>query len=280
MGVLLVVFLLIIFSVVIFRSATKLPDNNPEAFLESGKRAEKVVVCIGDSITHGRVSHNYVAELERRHADTQYSFVNAGINTELVYNVLQRIDPIIQSDPDFITILIGSNDVLATLNEKNSARYVKEMKLPQSPNRRWYEENLVALVELLQQKTTAKIALLSLPPVTEDKTHTGYQRAADYSRFIKQLALERNLTYLPLNEAMTETLRKKNQWPKSSYEGGDATMMYGAILSFYLLQQSWDDIATGNDFVFLTDSIHLNGKGAKLAADLIDGFLSRKGLSE
>ena len=52
-----------------YRSATKLPDNNPESFLASGKKAGKVVVCIGDSITHGRVSHNYVDELENRYRD-------------------------------------------------------------------------------------------------------------------------------------------------------------------------------------------------------------------
>ena len=275
-SVLLGLALLIALVVVLFRSATKLPDNNPEAFLESGKRAEKVVVCIGDSITHGRVSENYVNELTKRHAKNQYSFVNAGINTELAFNVLQRIEPIIRSDPDFITILIGTNDVLATLNEKNVARYVKEMNLPQSPNYQWYQTNLVSLIDALQQKTTAKIALLSLPPVTEDKTHTAYQRAMDYSLFIKQLALERKLTYLPLNESMTETLQERNQWQKSAYEGGDAMLMYTAILSRYLMQKSWDDIAAGNDFVFLTDAIHLNGRGAKLIADLIAGFLSQK----
>jgi len=49
-----------------YRSGTKLPDNNPESFLASGKTAGKVVVCIGDSITHGRVSHSYVDELKNR----------------------------------------------------------------------------------------------------------------------------------------------------------------------------------------------------------------------
>ncbi len=257
-----------------YRSATSLPDNNPHAFVKSGQRADKVVVCIGDSITHGRVSHNYVDELASRHTDTQYSFVNAGINSELAYNVLKRIDEIIRSKPDYITILIGSNDVLASLNTENGARYMKEMKLPQMPDRQWYEENLTSIVDILQQKTKARIALLSLPPVTEDRTHPGYKRAAEYSTFIKALAEKRNLAYLPLNESLDQILRKMNRKQKSTYVGGDYKLMYTAILSHYLLRKSWDDVAENSGFEFLTDEVHLNGRGALMVRDLIEGFLA------
>lgn len=257
-----------------YRSATKLPDNNPESFLVSGKKAEKVVVCIGDSITHGRVSHNYVDELENRHKDRGFSFVNAGINSQLSYNVLQRMDQVIKCSPDFITILIGTNDVSATLNEKNAARYVREQNLPQVPQRQWYEENLTAVIDILQKKTTAKIALLSLPPITEDRTHTGYRRAAEYSGFIKHLAERRNLVYLPLNEAMNGVLRKKGNQVKSSYVAGEYGLMYKAIFSRYILGQSWDEIADSNNFVFLTDNLHLNRRGAVMITELIYDFLT------
>ena len=55
---------------------------------EEGTRAPKrpVVVCVGDSITHGRVSHDYVAQLSRapsvRNAGFR-RFVNAGVNSEV-----------------------------------------------------------------------------------------------------------------------------------------------------------------------------------------------------
>jgi lysophospholipase L1-like esterase len=257
-----------------YRSATKLPDNNPESFLASGKKAEKVVVCIGDSITHGRVSHNYVDELENRYRDRGISFVNAGINSQLSYNVLQRIDQVIKCTPDFITILIGTNDVSATLNKKNAARYVKKQNLPRVPHRHWYEQNLNAIINILQEKTTAKIGLLSLPPITEDRTHNGYQRAAEYSVFIKQLAEKRNLVYLPLNELMDEILQKREGQMKSSYVAGESGIMYKAIFSRYILGQGWDEIAESNGFVFLTDNRHLNRRGALMATQLIDDFLA------
>jgi lysophospholipase L1-like esterase len=273
-GLIVIVGLMIVIVGYGYRSATKLPANNPESFLASGKKAGKVVVCIGDSITHGKVSHNYVDELENRYSNRDVSFVNAGINSELSYNVLLRIDQVVKCAPDFITILIGTNDASATLNEKNAARYVKKHNLPRVPNRHWYEENLTAIIDILQEKTTAKIGLLSLPPITEDRTHSGYQRVAEYSGFIKKLAGHRNLVYLPLNELMDEILQTRGSQMKSSYVAGKSGLMYKAIFSHYILRQSWDEIAESNGFVFLTDNLHLNLRGALLATELIDGFLA------
>jgi lysophospholipase L1-like esterase len=256
-----------------FRSATEPPDSRPAVFLSSGERTKTVVVCIGDSITHGRVSYNYVKELERRNSDPDYTFINAGINSELSYNVLHRIDQIVRCRPDFVTLLIGTNDVLATLNDKNNARYVRKMGLPRSPDRQEYEENLTAIVDVLQRKTTAKIALLSLPPITEEKTHIAYKRAASYSRFIKKLAEERDLDYLPLNERMDQALSIAGKTTKSAYTGGDVKIMYTAIFSHFFLKKNWDDISKENGFIFMTDNIHLNRKAGMMVADLIEKFI-------
>ncbi|WDP83782.1 MAG: SGNH/GDSL hydrolase family protein [Desulfobacter sp.] len=256
-----------------YQSATQLPDNTPKAFLASGKKAEKVVVCIGDSITHGRVSHNYVDELQARFQGQDVFFVNAGINSELAYNVLQRIDEVVKCSPDFITILIGTNDVSATLNEKNAARYVREQNLPRIPDPKWYEKNLIAIIDILRTKTRAQIGLLSLPPITEDRRHPGFARTREYSKIIKDLAAQHNLVYLPLNEKMNAVLQTRDPQMKSSYVAGEYKLMYKAIFSHYILGRTWDEIAENNDFVFLTDNLHLNGRGALTVAGLIEGFL-------
>ena len=73
-----------------------LPVNNPVAFLQQGQDAKKkVLVCIGDSITHGTVSVNYVDMLSSRLANRGIVVVNAGVNSELAYNVAQRLDAIV-----------------------------------------------------------------------------------------------------------------------------------------------------------------------------------------
>ncbi|MBT4091678.1 MAG: hypothetical protein HOE30_24600 [Deltaproteobacteria bacterium] len=112
--------------------STSSPQPDPQDFLQSGLQFEEkvVVVCIGDSLTMGNVSYNYVNELAQRFSQDDYGFVNAGFNSELTHNTLQRLDDIIRINPQFVTILIGTNDVLATLCEKCSEKYMKNMKLP------------------------------------------------------------------------------------------------------------------------------------------------------
>ena len=257
-----------------YRSATKLPDNDPQAFLKSGiKKNGKVVVCVGDSITHGRVSHNYVDELDRRFQSENYVFINAGINSQLAYNVLQRLDEIVQCQPDYITILIGTNDAQATLSEKKASHFIKEMNLPRIPNRQWYKENLTSIIDHLQKETKAKIVLLTLPPITEDRQHPGYQRVKEYSSVIKQTAAEYGIHYLPLNESIDKALAKKGNDKRSQFVIGNGQPLYLAILYHNIFGNSWDEIAQKNGQIYLTDNIHLSGKGALVVTDLIEKFI-------
>ena len=257
----------------LYRAATRLPDNRPRAFsgvtIPAGK---KVVVCIGDSLTHGRVSYNYVDELDRRFP-AEYLFVNAGINSELAYNAAQRLDAVIALKPDYVTILIGSNDVLGSLGKQSAERYIQKWKLPQTPDRPWFRENLKQIVTRLQKETRANIALLSLPPVTEDNAHPGYRQAQVYTMDIREIAQAQQVAYLPLNEILTFAIEGETRKNELVFKGSERTLLYKAIVSHYLLGKSWDGIAEENGFLFLTDFIHLNQKGAGIAADLIDAFI-------
>lgn len=124
LGLLLLVVAWTCFS--LYNKATRLPENRPEAVSSQAVDTDKkVVVCLGDSLTHGRVSHNYVDELDERFPD-DYMFVNAGINSELAFNVLQRIETVIALKPEYITVLIGTNDALGTLGEQSAQRYIEK----------------------------------------------------------------------------------------------------------------------------------------------------------
>lgn len=67
------------------------PALNPRAFLDTGKpRGEgPLVVCAGDSITHGHASYPYVDLLRERLGGDGFTFVNAGVNGELSYNLVR-----------------------------------------------------------------------------------------------------------------------------------------------------------------------------------------------
>ena len=86
-----------------------------KAYLRDGRAPSTttVVACVGDSITEGVGSADWVAMLRARIGSEGVQVVNAGLAGDLSANVLRRLGPVIQCDPDIITLMIGSNDVAA-----------------------------------------------------------------------------------------------------------------------------------------------------------------------
>lgn len=270
--VVLVVAAVLIYTVV-SHAAMKPPENSPAVYISEVMPESTLpsLVCAGDSITHGRVSHNYVDELAGRF-EGQVDVINAGINSELAWNLLQRSDEIIACDPEFVTILIGTNDANGSMTEAKGMAQVEEMNLPQMPTKEWYTENLVALCEKLIAYTDAEIALLSLPPINENLDDEAYARAMEYSMVIEEVADELDLAYLPLNETMDAYLREAGGSPTIGYED-QMKVMYIGIAKHYLLGQDYEKIANANGCSLITDTLHLSETGANIVADLIEEFV-------
>ena len=85
------VILALVFTIYILYEVNKLPDITPAKYMSEEEKfrfsRKKAVVCIGDSITHGRISENYVRIL-RDNLDQKYEFVNAGINFLECFNFM------------------------------------------------------------------------------------------------------------------------------------------------------------------------------------------------
>lgn len=267
-----VVFLL--FAVYVNHVARRLPSNNPEEFLRAHSPSDNraVIVCIGDSITHGAVSSNYVELLENRLPKDRYALVNAGINGEFAYNVVQRLDAIVKTKPAYVTVLIGTNDAAATLSEEDMKQMMKEMKLPRPPDAAWYRENLSRICARLKKESNAKIALLSLPVIGEDPVHQGFAKSREYSAIIKEIAAKEGLAYLPLNETMIAHLEKNPSSPRYGYEK-NMYVMYKSIIMHCGFGRSWDEVSASNGFTLLSDFLHLSDRGAAMTARLIEGFI-------
>ena len=73
---------------------SKLPKLHPNNYTHNSKDDREVVVCCGDSITHGRIGYDWVSELAA--GDKSKLFINAGINGDLAWNLFQRLDEIIK----------------------------------------------------------------------------------------------------------------------------------------------------------------------------------------
>ena len=149
-----------------YHHGNKKPQNNPRRFLEKqgvSARDAKVVVCIGDSITHGNSICNYVDMLTRNLGVRGFNFINAGINSELAYNVLQRLDEIIECNPDFVTIMIGTNDSNKSRTEADARKAIRQMRLPQRPTAEWYRTNLFEICRTLKKRQVPELQSSPFP---------------------------------------------------------------------------------------------------------------------
>lgn len=248
------------------------PLNQPDPTRRQANK--KVIVCAGDSITHGVVSANYVDMVETALPADQFQVFNAGINADLTYTLLRRLDAIIALQPDLITVLIGTNDINATLGADNLKQYrsLKRIGPDDNPSFESYQVNYQVIVKRLKTETSARIALLSLPVMSEDLSEDANLRADRYSAFIRNLAETENLTYLPVRERMVDWIQQHPKPVKYPYDA-HYPMMTRGILKNQLLGRSWDQVCAdvGQDLTY--DQLHLNTRGADMIADLVAGFI-------
>ena len=237
----------------------------------------QTVACVGASLTEGSVSANYVEMLSARPALAGYRFLNHGVNGDVAWKVLQRLGPVIAEKPDVVTLLVGTNDVNATLSERNLRHYLEFYKVPTTPTLEWFEENLRAIVGRLQAETEARSALLSLAVIGEDLEHEANRRIAIYNETIRRVAESTGVDYLPLYETMIAYLRAHeadyaNLPPRLAYR--DGLINIGNATALHAKGLSWNEVSRHNGLLLTTDCLHLNETGAGMIADLIESWLT------
>lgn len=254
----------------LYRKVSKhIPENYPNAQnrqqIDSSK---KVLVCFGDSNTHGNVSYNWVNDLSSQMSD--YQIFNAGINSDLTYTLLRRIDEVIACKPDFITILIGTNDVNSTMGKIMEKRYQDLGRVSKdiSPNFEGFKKNYIEIIRQLKAKTQARIAVMSLPVMGEDLAHEANLKADKYSDFIKELASDEQLIYLPVREKQKEFLQKNPQPLKHTFEETYKLLNF-SVIGYYLLGKSWDEISAKHGFQLTPDNLHQNSIAGGMIRDLV-----------
>lgn len=239
----------------------------------------RTVCCLGASLTAGSVSADYVKMLEQRPALRGFRFINHGVNGHLAWNALQRIDQVIADKPDAVAILLGTNDVNATLSERNRVHYQKFYQMPvEHPDMAWFEENLREIVRRLQSETKARLALISLALIGENLEHEANEKIARYNESIRQLAAEAKIDYLPFHEQMLAYLKEHESEraslpPRLEYRDGLVNITNATAL--HNQGVSWNEISRRNGLQLLTDGLHLNDTAAAMIADLVEGWLLR-----
>ena len=229
-----------------------------------------VVVCAGDSITHGFMSANYVRQLAVRLEQHHMRVVNAGVNGDLAYNLLTRLDEIIACRPDVVTVLSGTNDCASGIGPSWENGYVKQQRLPQAPSLAWYRSTLGHVVTRLQEQTSARLALLEIPMLGEDLHSSENERVGQYNEAVHMVADAAEVPVLPLHARLRASLPEGHQAPVFD---GTKRLMGRALGRHLFLRQSYDAISAGYGLALLTDHVHLNDRAATVVADLVEEFV-------
>ena len=91
------------------------------------------ILFLGASITQGRISVSFVNTLKQKLDPRQYKFINQGIGGFESYNILKALDRALDTKPDFVILLGGTNDILSDLDPKLSRLSRKLKKIPHEP---------------------------------------------------------------------------------------------------------------------------------------------------
>ena len=256
----------------------KITRHKPESYPSQQNRqkidvSKKILVCFGDSNTQGNVSYNWVSDIGRIFPDLQV--LNAGVNSDLTYSLLRRIEDVIACQPDYITILVGTNDVSATINEELLSSFQQIGRIPEdmAPDFDSFKENYQEIIRRLKEETQAKIAVVSLPVMGEDLTHEANLKADKYSAYIKDLAQEQTLTYLPLREKEKDYLLAN---PKPVIHIFEETykLLVVSIINHYILNKDWDYTSKKHGYQLTPDNIHLNSISGGMLRELVEEFIT------
>ncbi|MCW7468304.1 SGNH/GDSL hydrolase family protein [Leptospira kanakyensis] len=253
---------LIFESCVIFQ-ATKVPANNLKTALETNSTKTPKIVFLGDSITHGRVSYDYVGSIAKHPSLADSQVINEGINSRLTVQILEQLENLKKLNPDYVFLLIGTNDLKATLTKEEYDRYAGLWKLKEPVTEESFTNNLTKIIQTIQKETKAKIIIFSPPVLGEDPTSIPFQRSKRFAELTKQISTKEKTNYKPLHETLSQGLDEAKLSSRKPYVQS-TWGMYLTILKYYSTTSSWDDLGDSNGYYYLTDGIHLNARGGKI----------------
>ncbi len=238
----------------------------------------ETVACVGSSTTASKGTYGWIAELQSRPRNDRFRFVNLGVGGDLSFNIVRRLHRVIELQPDRVIILIGTNDILASVFP-NFRRIIRLWKgLSDEPTAQRFRDNLSLITQKLRQETDARIALSSLAPVGEDPHSVDPVQSrlndlyAAYNGAIREISSRERTDYIGFYEAFRDELESsKTAKPFTRFSFPSFYRDY--LVREMILRRSFDDISRSNGWEFHIDGIHLNTRGGRILTEAVQRFL-------
>lgn len=141
-----------------------------------------------------------------------------------------------------------------------------------------FKANLEVITHRLQRQTDATIALSSLAPIGESLRSNDAvqsrlnQLVADYNGIIRDVSRSSGTYYIPFFERFRDQL-DRSPTAKPFTRFSFAAFYRDYLLREMVLRRSFDEISQKNGWEFHIDGIHLNTRGGRILADVVQQFL-------
>jgi lysophospholipase L1-like esterase len=238
----------------------------------------ETVACLGSSTTAAKGTYNWIDELVKRPQNSRFRFVNFGVGGDLSFNIARRLDPVIRMAPDRVIVLIGTNDILASVFP-NFRRFTRAWKrVSQDPSPAHFKDNLELITHRLQQATHARIALSSVAPVGEALRSSDAVQlrlndlVAAYNGIIADVSRSSGSHYIAFYECFCDQLTR-SAIAKPFTRFSFAAFYRDYLFREMILRRSFDQISQRNGWELHIDGIHLNTKGGRILTDVVQQFL-------
>ncbi|HEX2908973.1 MAG TPA: SGNH/GDSL hydrolase family protein [Phototrophicaceae bacterium] len=86
------------------------------------------IVFLGDSLVWGGYGGDFVAEVAR--LLPEHTIINAGAGGNTVVNLLNRLDKVLEQQPDGVVVLVGGNDAISASQPATRPYYEQVQKIP------------------------------------------------------------------------------------------------------------------------------------------------------
>ena len=252
----------------------KLPHNDPKNFLSNPRPNKTVVACLGDSITHGNVSFNWVDDLGKKMNGDGFHFINAGINSSVAWQLNQRLGDIIQCRPDIVIVLIGTNDVMGSFHQGDGLSYKRKGQLANVPTQAGYRLELTKLLRGLQP--IKHVAVCTLPPLGENPSSSINNLVRSFNCDIREIVEQENRIIIPLEQHFSQLLENQSRQPREQYTPGPINRLVPilrAISDYYIGGKTWDESGAAQGLTLLPDHIHLGERGGAMLSGLVEQYL-------
>lgn len=228
------------------------------------------IICIGDSLTYGRVGYSYIPFLK-----TPEEVINKGLNGDTTLCALKRLKKIL-SQPryhavDTYIVGIGTNDILlpyiASLSPLWRLQMTPKCKAMKCiTNNKTFAASYEKYLKLLS-KHNKKVILLGLPYI--QLAHFPLKTVKERNRIIEKLALQYNYTFIDTYAAQLDLVPRPKLY--SWHRRNLLHFIDSSIMTVFPPAKDWFE--RKRQLGLTVDGIHFTALSAGTLAQKINEYL-------